>query len=71
MKVLLLSALKIFSAVIRPLLGPSGACRFYPSCTVYAAEAIKKHGSLKGSYLAAARLAKCHPFHPGGWDPVP
>ena len=71
MKALLLFIIKLFTATIRPLLGPSGVCRFYPACTAYATEAIQKYGSLKGSYLAAVRLAKCHPFHPGGWDPVP
>lgn len=46
-------------------------CRFTPSCSQYALEAVTKHGALYGSWLAAARLARCHPFHPGGEDPVP
>jgi uncharacterized protein len=54
---------------ISPLLGPR--CRFYPSCSAYALEAVQLHGALRGSWLAARRLGKCHPFHPGGIDPVP
>jgi uncharacterized protein len=46
-------------------------CRFYPSCSAYALEAVETHGVLHGSYLAARRLLRCHPFHPGGFDPVP
>jgi len=46
-------------------------CRFYPTCSAYAYEAIGKYGAFKGTYLAIRRLVKCHPFHPGGWDPVP
>jgi putative membrane protein insertion efficiency factor len=46
-------------------------CRFYPSCSSYAIEAVEKHGALKGSYLTLRRLLRCHPFHCGGCDPVP
>ncbi len=63
--------LTIIIAVVRPLLGPRGVCRFTPTCSQYAKEAICKHGVCKGSYLAVKRLLKCHPLHAGGYDPVP
>ena len=46
-------------------------CRFYPTCSQYAIEAVEEHGAIKGSYLATRRILKCHPFHEGGFDPVP
>jgi putative membrane protein insertion efficiency factor len=64
--VVLLNAYRRF---VSPLLGPR--CRFYPSCSAYALEAVQLHGALRGSWLAARRLSRCHPFHPGGLDPVP
>ena len=58
-----------YQLVISPALPPS--CRFTPSCSQYALEAVTRHGALKGTWLAARRLVRCHPFHPGGFDPVP
>lgn len=66
---LLLLLLRAYQLAISPFLGRN--CRFYPTCSAYAAEAIRVHGAARGSYLAARRLCKCHPWHPGGFDPVP
>jgi putative membrane protein insertion efficiency factor len=66
---LLSAAIRGYQALVSPLLPPS--CRFTPSCSQYALEAVRRYGALKGSWLAARRLARCHPFHPGGFDPVP
>lgn len=63
--------LKACMLLVRPLLGPRGVCRFTPTCSQYAQEAIAKYGVGKGGWLAVVRLSKCHPFHPGGYDPVP
>ncbi len=62
----LLGAYKRF---LSPLLPPM--CRFDPTCSVYTMHAVQKYGALRGSWLGARRLARCHPFNPGGWDPVP
>ena len=69
MKKILMFIIKIYQKVISPLTPPS--CRFYPTCSHYGIEAIEKHGALKGSWLAIRRISKCHPFHEGGFDPVP
>ena len=58
-----------YQKFISPALPPS--CRFSPSCSQYALEAVSKHGALKGMWLGARRLVRCHPFNPGGYDPVP
>ncbi|HWC78190.1 MAG TPA: membrane protein insertion efficiency factor YidD [Blastocatellia bacterium] len=68
MKFLLIYLLKAYKLLISPLLPP--ACRFTPTCSEYAVEAIGEYGALRGSYMALRRLLKCHPFHPGGYDPV-
>ena len=65
----LLIFIRVYQLVISPMLGPS--CRFYPTCSHYAFEAVETYGCLKGSFLALKRIVKCHPFHPGGYDPVP
>ncbi|MFA5983689.1 MAG: membrane protein insertion efficiency factor YidD [Methylococcaceae bacterium] len=69
MRFLLITIIKLYKYFISPLLGQN--CRFYPSCSSYALEAIQRHGALLGSYLTLKRLLKCQPFHPGGIDPVP
>ncbi|HUA28197.1 MAG TPA: membrane protein insertion efficiency factor YidD [Streptosporangiaceae bacterium] len=66
---LLMLLLTGYRTFVSPLLGPR--CRFYPSCSAYALEAVQVHGALRGSWLAARRLSRCHPFHAGGLDPVP
>jgi putative membrane protein insertion efficiency factor len=69
MKPLLLALLRAYQYAIRPLLGAN--CRFAPSCSDYALEAIERHGVLRGTWLATRRVLRCHPYHPGGYDPVP
>jgi len=66
---LLAAPIHLYRKLVSPVL-PS-ACRFYPSCSAYALEALKIHGPFKGLWLAARRLLRCHPLHPGGIDPVP
>jgi putative membrane protein insertion efficiency factor len=69
MKHLLLLLIQGYRRLISPLLPPT--CRFNPTCSQYALTAIERFGPVKGSWLAARRITRCHPFHPGGYDPVP
>jgi putative membrane protein insertion efficiency factor len=69
MKKLFMSAIRFYQRRISPLFGPK--CRYYPTCSVYALEALEVHGLLKGSWLAIRRLMRCNIFFPGGVDPVP
>jgi uncharacterized protein len=66
---LLVFKIRLYQLTVSKLLGPR--CRFYPSCSQYALEAIQKHGVIRGIALALARIARCHPWHPGGVDLVP
>ncbi|KOA20307.1 putative membrane protein insertion efficiency factor [Clostridium homopropionicum DSM 5847] len=68
MKKIILSIIKFYRKYISPLKRPS--CRFYPTCSQYAIEAIEKYGVFKGVAMALKRISKCHPFNPGGFDPV-
>jgi len=69
MRAVLIALIRAYQWFISPLLGPH--CRFYPSCSQYACEALERHVALRGSGLALRRLLRCHPWHPGGVDPVP
>jgi putative membrane protein insertion efficiency factor len=64
-----LFAIQSYRRIVSPLIPPS--CRFEPSCSRYAQEALRRHGLWRGARLAAGRVLRCHPFRPGGWDPVP
>jgi putative membrane protein insertion efficiency factor len=71
MRSVLISIIRAYQLLVSPFL-PFNSCRFYPSCSQYAEEAIGKHGVLKGGWYALKRIAKCHPFHKhAGFDPVP
>ncbi|HEX9627553.1 MAG TPA: membrane protein insertion efficiency factor YidD [Acidiferrobacterales bacterium] len=69
MRALLTGPIRLYQRALSPLLGPR--CRFYPSCSSYAIEAIERHGAARGSWLAVRRIARCHPLNEGGLDPVP
>lgn len=69
MKYLLIGLLKAYRLVISPLYGQ--VCRYYPSCSAYALKAVEVHGAVRGSWYALRRLGHCHPWAPGGYDPVP
>lgn len=69
METVMISVIRGYQLWISPLL--PATCRYYPTCSSYAIEAIGKHGPLKGAWLALRRVSRCHPFHPGGYDPVP
>jgi len=65
----LMSLIRGYQLLISPLLGP--VCRFHPSCSRYTSECLRLHGPLRGSFLGLRRILRCHPFHPGGYDPPP
>jgi len=69
MKYIALTLLRIYQLILSPFIGHH--CRFYPTCSTYAHEAISKYGLIKGIFLGGKRLLRCQPFHPGGIDPVP
>lgn len=68
MKILVLFLISVYQKIISPLKPPT--CRFYPTCSTYAFQAVEKYGVVKGLYLAFKRIIKCHPFNPGGYDPL-
>ena len=69
MRTLLTLLVKLYRWFVSPLLGQN--CRFYPTCSSYALEALERHGAVRGTWLATRRICRCHPWNPGGFDPVP
>ncbi|MBM7572140.1 membrane protein insertion efficiency factor YidD [Aquibacillus albus] len=69
MKHIFITCIRVYQKIISPL--KPATCRFYPTCSQYGLESFQRFGAVKGSYLTIKRILKCHPFHPGGFDPVP
>lgn len=69
MRGIVTAIIRLYQLTISPLIGPR--CRFFPSCSEYTLEAVQTHGTLRGAWLGLRRIARCHPWHPGGVDPVP
>lgn len=69
MRALLIGLIRLYQRLLSPLLGPR--CRFHPTCSAYAVQSLERHGVVRGSVLAARRIARCHPLNEGGFDPVP
>lgn len=69
MKILLIGLVRFYQYAISPLVGRR--CRYFPTCSEYTLDAVKKYGAAKGGWMGAKRICRCHPWHPGGYDPVP